>query len=54
MFFVYDNVVMSSSMREHRVLEFKNFMNRAKRNKNIYDERFKSVYRFFTKVFENY
>ncbi|TLP91011.1 Abi family protein [Staphylococcus xylosus] len=54
MFFVYDNVVMSSSMREHRVLEFQDFMNRAKRNKNIYDERFKSVYRFFIKVLENY
>ena len=54
MFYVYDHVVMSAKMRENRVREFEEFMKRARREKDIYDERFKSVYRFFSIVLENY
>lgn len=52
MFYVYENVVMSTKMREHRIKEFRDFMVRAKREKDIYDERFKSVYKFFSIVLE--
>jgi len=49
-FFVYDLVVRSEAMKSHRKSELLEFMKRAKRNKEIYDERFKSVYHFFDKV----
>lgn len=54
MFYVYKKVVLSEKMKEHRIEEFVQFMNRARRNRSIYDERFTSVYRFFEKVLENY
>ncbi|MBU7217591.1 Abi family protein [Staphylococcus gallinarum] len=54
MFFVYNSVVMSESMKKHRKSELKDFMWRAKRNKSIYDERFSAVYNFFNKVIENF
>ncbi|KAF1685946.1 hypothetical protein A4A28_10230 [Staphylococcus hominis] len=54
MFFVYKNVVLSSNMKKHRLEEFKSFMDRAKRNSSIYDERFISVYKFFKKILENF
>lgn len=54
MFYVNDHVVMSTKMRENRVREFEEFMKRSRHEKDIYDERFKSVYRFFSIVRENY
>ena len=54
MFFVYKIVVLSPNMKKHRLEEFKSFMDRAKRNSSIYDERFISVYKFFKKILENF
>ncbi|WP_169743607.1 Abi family protein [Staphylococcus microti] len=54
MLFVYDKIVMSANMRKYRVKEFNQFMVRAKKNSDIYDERFISVYNFFRDILENY
>lgn len=54
MFFVYNKVVLSKKMKKHRINEFKEFMNRARRNRSMYDERFVSVYKFFEKILANY
>lgn len=54
MLFVYDKIVMSPNMRKYRVQEFNQFMIRAKRNSDIYDERFVSVYNFFNDMLDNY
>lgn len=48
--YVYDKVVMSSAMKSHRKQELYEFMKRAKRNREIYDNRFISVYNFFDKI----
>ncbi|PTH55823.1 hypothetical protein BU584_11555 [Staphylococcus agnetis] len=54
MLYVYDKVVVNKGMRERRINELKDFMEYAKKNKHIYDERFKSVYNFFSEALANY
>ncbi|NJH85601.1 hypothetical protein GLV96_03395 [Staphylococcus agnetis] len=54
MLYVYDKVVVNKGMRERRINELKDFMEYAKKNKHVYDERFKSVYNFFSEALANY
>lgn len=54
MFYVYKKVVTSDGMKGHRREELLHFMVRAKRECDIYDERFKSVYHLFRKILDNF
>jgi len=54
MFYVYKAVVTSSGMKRHRSQELRSFMDRAKKECHIYDERFKSVYNLFNKIVDKF
>ncbi|EMC0291775.1 Abi family protein [Staphylococcus pseudintermedius] len=49
MLYVYDKIVVNKNMRARRIDELNAFMEYARKNKHIYDERFKSVYNFLVK-----
>ncbi|EII2003531.1 hypothetical protein LG055_002325, partial [Staphylococcus pseudintermedius] len=54
MLYVYDKIVVNKNMRARRIDELNAFMEYARKNKHIYDERFKSVYNFFSEALANY
>lgn len=54
MFYVYKKVVTSDGMKRHRIQELFTFMNRVQREAYIYDDRFKSVYKLFRKILDNF
>lgn len=53
LFSVYDSYVTSSGMKYNRKKELRELLDRAKRNKHIYDNRFESVYNLFNKIVES-
>lgn len=53
LFSVYDSYVTSSGMKYNRKKELRELLNRAKRNKHIYDNRFVSVYNLFNKIVDS-
>ncbi|GGI33302.1 hypothetical protein GCM10008139_18710 [Staphylococcus chromogenes] len=46
MLYLYDKIVVNKKLRERRIDELNSFMVFARKNKHVYDERFKSVYNF--------
>lgn len=49
MLYLYDKIVVNKKMRERRIDELNSFMVSTRKNKHVYDERFKSVYNFLAK-----
>lgn len=54
MLYLYDKIVVNKKMRERRIDELNSFMVFARKNNHVYDERFKSVYNFFSEALANY